>query len=99
MLHSQIPRLEILKYLTDYFLTVIKDSPESLLQCVYLCLNRASSIKAHVQIGPEYEGKELGIGESILIKAVANATGRKTQSIKTDMVEKGDLGLVAQVFF
>lgn len=38
----------------------------------------------------------MGIGESILIKAVANATGRSTANIKKDMDKLGDLGLVAQ---
>jgi DNA ligase-1 len=48
------------------------------------------------RIGPDYEGKELGIGESILIKAVAAVTGRSTANIKKDMEKQGDLGLVAQ---
>ncbi len=39
----------------------------------------------------------MGIGESILIKAIAGATGRKPQQVKSDNVEKGDLGLVAEV--
>ena len=38
----------------------------------------------------------MGIGESILIKAVANVTGRNVSSIKKDMDKQGDLGLVAQ---
>lgn len=38
----------------------------------------------------------MGIGESILIKAVANATGRSAANIKKDMEKQGDLGLVAQ---
>jgi hypothetical protein len=33
-------RLEILKYLTEYYVQVIKDSPMELVECVYLCLNR-----------------------------------------------------------
>jgi DNA ligase-1 len=81
-------RLVISSLLTEYFQKVIAtSSPQTLVESVYLCLNR---------LGPEYEGKELGIGESLLIKAIASATGRTPKSIKADVVEKGDLGLVAQ---
>jgi len=40
---------------------------------------------------------ELGIGETILIKAIGEATGRSAKSIKTDIEKQGDLGNVAQV--
>jgi len=55
---------------------------------VYLCINRLS---------PDYEGIELGIGESLLIKAISESTGRKPQSVKDDLKKEGDLGLVAMV--
>ncbi len=42
-------------------------------------------------------GLELGIGESILMKAIADATGRTLPSVKSSYDELGDLGLVAQV--
>jgi ATP-dependent DNA ligase len=40
---------------------------------------------------------ELGIGETLLMKAVANSTGRSMEKIKSDYRETGDLGLVAKV--
>lgn len=42
-------------------------------------------------------GIELGIGESLIIKAIAQSTGRKPADIKADLLKVGDLGLVAEV--
>lgn len=63
-------------------------SPDDLLHSVYLCLNR---------LAPEYEGIELGVGETLLMKAVAQATGRSLDKIKAEVAAKGDLGLVSEV--
>ena len=89
-------RLEILHLVTNLFVRVIlqsrdNDEPlvvasENLLYTVYLCINR---------LCPDYEGLELGIGEGLLIKAIAQSTGREITRIKKDLEAKGDLGLVA----
>ncbi|XP_025067816.1 DNA ligase 1 isoform X3 [Alligator sinensis] len=80
-------RLKNIETLSNLFRSVIALSPCDLLPCIYLCLNH---------LGPAYEGLELGIGESILMKAVAQATGRQLDKIKAEAQEKGDLGLVAE---
>jgi len=49
------------------------------------------------QLCPDYMGIELGIGESLIIKAIAQSTGRKPADIKADFLKVGDLGLVAEV--
>lgn len=48
-------------------------------------------------MSPDYVGVELGIGESILIKAIGESTGRSLSLIKADLKKEGDLGLVAMV--
>jgi len=79
-------RLEIQNILTATFRAIMRASPSELLATVYLCTNRVS---------PAHEGLELGLGDSTLIKALAQATGRKESAIKENLEEVGDLGIVA----
>lgn len=48
-------------------------------------------------MSPDYVGIELGIGESLLIKAIGESTGRSLSIVKADLKKEGDLGLVAMV--
>ncbi|KAL0966507.1 hypothetical protein UPYG_G00296110 [Umbra pygmaea] len=80
-------RLRNIETLSNLLRSVIALSPGDLLCCLYLCLN---------QLGPAYLGLELGVGETVLMKAVAQATGRQLDKIKAEAAEKGDLGLVAE---
>ncbi|KAG1769209.1 ATP-dependent DNA ligase [Suillus occidentalis] len=90
LIEATTKRLEKTALLTSFFLLVIqrskKDDSISLLQSVYLCINRLS---------PDYVGVELGIGESLLIKAISESTGRSLATVKADLKKEGDLGLVA----
>ncbi|KAI8462457.1 MAG: hypothetical protein J3K34DRAFT_462922 [Monoraphidium minutum] len=79
-------RLEIIAALTGCFRAILASTPGDLLPAVYLCSNR---------VGPPHEGLELGVGDAILIKALASSTGRKEGAIKSDYESKGDLGAVA----
>lgn len=91
LIESTTKRIEKTSYLTTFLLLVIQRSApgdtESLLHAVYLCINRLS---------PDYIGIELGIGESLLVKAICESTGRSTATVKADLKKEGDLGLVAQ---
>ncbi|XP_026540023.1 DNA ligase 1 isoform X2 [Notechis scutatus] len=86
-IEEESARLKIIETLSNLFRSLIVLSPQDLLPCVYLCLNR---------LGPAYEGLELGIGKTILMKALAQATGRQLDQIKAEAAEKGDLGVVAE---
>lgn len=72
------------------FRSVLSLSPNDLVHCVYLCVNK---------VAPEYDGIELGIGETIIMKAIADSTGRTVEQLKLDYKSKGDLGLVAEVIY
>ncbi|KAL0125125.1 hypothetical protein PUN28_004337 [Cardiocondyla obscurior] len=80
-------RLKIIEILSNYFRSVIVLSPMDLLPSVYLCLN---------QLAPAYEGLELGVADTNLMKAIAQCTGRTLAQIKADVQEVGDLGIVAE---
>ncbi|KIM66216.1 hypothetical protein SCLCIDRAFT_1211444 [Scleroderma citrinum Foug A] len=90
LIEATTKRLEKTSLLTSFFLLVIQRSAKgdsnSLLQAVYLCINR---------LCPDYVGVELGIGESLLIKAISESTGRSISTLKAELKKEGDLGLVA----
>ncbi|KDR84973.1 hypothetical protein GALMADRAFT_233491 [Galerina marginata CBS 339.88] len=90
LIEATTKRLEKTAILTSFLLLVIqrsaKNDHKSLLQAIYLCINRLS---------PDYAGVELGIGESLLVKAIGESTGRSVSLIKADLKKEGDLGLVA----
>ncbi|KAF8714519.1 DNA ligase, partial [Rhizoctonia solani] len=105
LIEATTKRLEITAILTAFLTLVIRRATakpttktqskdkepvtsghQDVLQCVYLCINR---------LAPDYTGIELGIGESLLVKAIGESTGRKIDAIKDELKKEGDLGLVA----
>lgn len=86
-IRQESKRLRITRILANAFRTVIATTPQDLVYCVYLCSNT---------LAPAHHGLELGIGESTLMRAIAEATGRKESSIKAEYHQTGDLGDVAQ---
>lgn len=79
-------RLEILAHCSLFLRQVMRLTPDDLLLAVLLMVNK---------LGADYTGVELGIGESFIMKAIGESTGRSLAVIKADQNEIGDLGLVA----
>ncbi|EGW00804.1 DNA ligase 1 [Cricetulus griseus] len=79
--------LKMVETLSNLLRSVVALSPPDLLPVLYLSLNR---------LGPPQQGLELGVGDGVLLKAVAQATGRQLESIRAEVAEKGDVGLVAE---
>lgn len=80
-------RLRMIEVLANFFRSVIVLSPSDLIACVYLSLN---------QLAPAYEGLELGVAETSLMKVIGQTTGRSMAQIKSDAQSTGDLGIVAE---
>lgn len=79
-------RLEILAHCSLFLRQVLRLTPSDLLPTILLMINKLAA---------DYSGIELGIGESLIMKAISESTGRSLQHIKSDQNEIGDLGLVA----
>lgn len=80
---SKLRHIEVIR---EFFRSVLARTPDQLVSCIYLAMNR---------LGPQYEGLELGIGDTIMQKAIAEATGKSKETIKKEYKEKGDLGEIA----
>ncbi|CCK69478.1 DNA ligase (ATP) CDC9 KNAG_0C03740 [Huiozyma naganishii CBS 8797] len=80
-------RLAIIKLCSSFLISVMKLDPRNLIPMTYLFINK---------LGPDYmPGLELGLGENLLIKTIAESCGRSLQQIKTKYHEIGDLGQIA----
>ena len=79
-------RLIILAHCSLFLRQVLRLTPDDLLPTVQLMINKLAA---------DYAGIELGIGESLIMKAIGESTGRSLAVIKADQNEIGDLGLVA----
>lgn len=81
-------RLSIIKLCSDFLYSVFYDEPSNLIPVTYLFINK---------LGPDYEPElELGLGEGILIKTIAEACGKSSTQVRNSYRECGDLGTVAQ---
>lgn len=86
LFESTTKRLEKLSHASLFMRQVLRLTPNDLLMVIHLMINKLAA---------DYEGVELGIGESLIMKAIGESCGRSLQKIKEDQKEIGDLGMVA----
>jgi DNA ligase-1 len=79
-------RLEIMAHCSAFMRQVARLTPDDLQPTVLLMVGKLAA---------DYAGIELGIGESLIMKAIGESTGRNLKIIKEDQQKIGDLGLVA----
>ena len=79
-------RLIISSHCSLFLRQVLRLTPDDLLPTIHLMINKLAA---------DYSGIELGIGESLIMKAIGESTGRSLTVIKKDQNQIGDLGLVA----
>ena len=86
LIEMNTKRLIKLEHCSLFLRQVLRLTPADVLPTVQLMINKLAA---------DYAGIELGIGESLIMKAIGESTGRTLNVIKTDQHEIGDLGLVA----
>ena len=84
--NSTRSRLLIIEYLTNFLRMMIVYAPDCLLDSVWLCTNA---------IAPPYDNTELGLGGSIISKAIKNVSGCAGPTMKALWNKYGDMGDVA----
>jgi DNA ligase-1 len=73
---NESKRLVITGILCNVFRTVIATTPGDLLPVVYLSANK---------VAPAHEGIELGVGDSAIIRTLAEAFGSNEEKIKSQL--------------
>lgn len=95
-LEQESGRLKNIACACQFFHEVLDFSPAAdtdnkirdLTMVTYLMVNR---------LGPDYiPGLELGLGETLLLKALAQSTGRELPQLRKEYHVEGDIGVVAQ---
>lgn len=79
-------RLEITAIMTNALRRVVVKSPGDVVAMVHITLGR---------VAPAHEGLELGVGDGVLIQAIAKTMGVEDKRIKEEYKKTGDLGMVA----
>ena len=74
--------------IANVFRAAIAVNPDELVNLFYFFI---------VKLAPEYEGKETGVGQELVLKSVAKSCGKTPKQIRDAFKEEGDLGAVISV--
>ena len=85
-IESTTLRLAKTEYLANMLRSIIHLTPGDLIQTLYLVAGK---------VAPDFENVEVGVGESLLVSAIADASGSTPAAVKALLREQGDLGKVA----
>ena len=75
----------IKEIIANVFRTAIANNPSELPRLFYFFI---------VKLAPEYEGLETGVGQELVLKAVAKGCGKSVKQIRDLFKAEGDLGTV-----
>ncbi|CRG97429.1 DNA ligase I, putative [Plasmodium gallinaceum] len=73
--------------LSNVFRVLIYYSPNDLIPAIYITLNK---------VAPDYLNVEAGVGEALILKTMSEAYSRTESSIKKDLQQIEDLGIIAE---
>ncbi|CRH02289.1 DNA ligase I, putative [Plasmodium relictum] len=73
--------------LSNVFRVLIYYSPNDLIPAIYITLNK---------VAPDYLNVEAGVGEALILKTMSEAYSRTEASIKKDLQQIEDLGIIAE---
>lgn len=92
-LEAESSRLRITAELATFFQDVLHRSARGLQSArdFWVCLQLCTA-----QVGPNFSGEELGLGDVGIAQAISLATGLSTAEVDAEYSRLGDLGLVAQ---
>ncbi len=83
-LYKRLEKTTLKTLKTKFVADFLKKTPDDLLEIVpYLILGK---------VFPDWDERELGVGEKLLIRAVSMATGVPEKEIENSIKDTGDLG-------
>ena len=83
---SEPARLKRVALMAELFGKTMRDAPDELLPCLAI---------ATMQLTPSTRPLKLGVGESLVLRALAVASNRSTSELKDGLQKGGDLGTLA----